>query len=519
VIWCDWIGDGAIYIANADGSARKKIVTLLPHPDPVFADMKPELPLPPRITADAGQVYFLHNHRDPRGTGVWRVNADGSSLTQVFNFKGMAQKLFGRDVGELADLAFADGFDISANGARVIVGTRNFKLEQGDRDRGDAILADGGTFYHVGEYAIVTQPFATNKDGNQFMMFKREFNPTAQADEINVYFVPAGTGDPVKVVGGLDIFGVAAMTQMAGDGSHAIILGANGRLPISLVDRVSASRRDLVSIDGISLVMGQFRFSESILPSINWNGDRFCFLASSNPPQIWLASINSNAVLTQPAITEISFNPDFVLVDGSTTATFKAHVTRAPHTIKAVMFEAFSNGALQYRALKSDWPYQGMLVDTGEFGDEQAGDGYFCNNSVRADLPETPVGTYSVRLSAVNTTLRQVALVDAEPFSIRVQPTAVHSPERGLPAFQLAQNYPNPFNATTRITYSIPRECQVEIKIFDLLGNEIQQLVNEFQHADFHSVNFDAHQLASVMYFYQIKACDFVATRKLLLIR
>jgi len=51
VIWCDYVGDGAIFIANADGSTREKIVTLLPHPDPVFADMLGYTTNPPSFFA------------------------------------------------------------------------------------------------------------------------------------------------------------------------------------------------------------------------------------------------------------------------------------------------------------------------------------------------------------------------------------------------------------------------------------------------------------------------------------
>ena len=394
VIWCDYVGDNAIFIANADGSAREKIVTLLPHPDPVFADMTPQIPFPPRITADGSQVYFVHIHRDPRGAGVWRINSNGSNLVHVFDYLTMSQKAFGRDGSEYEwNGAFADGFDISGNGECMIIGTRIFKIETGDRDRGDAVVVDGSAFYNIGAYTIGTQPFATYKDGDRFIMFKKEYNTVLNNDEINIYFVTIGTGAPIKVVSGLNIFGVALAAQMSGDGSRAIVLGANGRLPITLVNRNSASRFDLVSIDGISIAtLGGFRFSESSMPSINWNGDRFCFLSPSNPPQIWVANINSDAILSLPSITEISFNPDFVLLDKSTTAAFKTHVTSPPNSIHTVTFDVLKEGAFHFRAFYTDWPYNGMLLDNGQFGDTQAGDGYFYNNSVRANLPETLPG-------------------------------------------------------------------------------------------------------------------------------
>ncbi len=521
VIWCHWVGYGEIFIANADGSAQEKIVTVLPHPDPVFAPMTPQIPFPPRITADGSQVYFVHQHRDPKGAGVWRVNSNGSNLVHVFDYLTMSNEAFGRDGSEYEWTAgFTDGFDISANGGRMIVGTSIFKIETGDRDRGDAVVVDGSIFYHLGDYAKGPQPFATYKDGDRFIMSKREFNTGLGYDEINYCFVPIGTGDPIKVVSGLDIFGSAAAMQMAGDGSRAIVLGANGRLPITLVDRISASRFDLVSIDGISIsALGGFRFSESVMPSINWNGNRFCFLSTSNLPQIWVANINSDAISSLPSITEISFNPDFVLLNQSTTSTFKAHVISPPHTINTVTFDVIKEGAFRNRALYTDWPYNGKLLDNGQFGDTQAGDGYFCNNSVRADLPETPAGSYTIRLAAINSTLREVTMADAEPFSILDQPSSVKETGVKPTEFNLYQNYPNPFNPSTIINYAVPKLSFVTIKVYDNLGKEIATLVNESMPMGNYEIKFDVDNLSSGVYFYRMISGSFAETKKMLLLR
>ena len=129
--------------------------------------------------------------------------------------------------------AYTDGFDINGDGSKIIFGIRTFKIENGDLDRGDAIVADGNTFYKLCDYAVGHQPFATNVDDNVYLVFKREYNSDKDYDEINVYFQPLGTGDPVKVLGGLDIFGLASMVQISGNGSGAIIHAGNGRLPIT----------------------------------------------------------------------------------------------------------------------------------------------------------------------------------------------------------------------------------------------------------------------------------------------
>jgi|GEM_PF-2603945 len=85
--------------------------------------------------------------------------------------------------------------------------------------------------------------------------------------------------------------------------------------------------------------------------------------------------------------------------------------------------------------------------------------------------------------------------------------------------YQLAQNYPNPFNPTTTINYQLPKAGHVTLKIYDVLGNEVKTLVNEMKEMGRYTATFDASKLASGMYVYQIKANDFMATKKMLLLK
>ncbi|HOM66186.1 MAG TPA: T9SS type A sorting domain-containing protein [Ignavibacteriales bacterium] len=89
--------------------------------------------------------------------------------------------------------------------------------------------------------------------------------------------------------------------------------------------------------------------------------------------------------------------------------------------------------------------------------------------------------------------------------------------------FKLEQNYPNPFNPVTTIKYQLPVKSNVEIKIYNILGQEIATLINQEQNAGYHTVIFDANQyrggLASGVYFYRIVAGKFVQTKKMLLIK
>ncbi|MFA6979436.1 MAG: Ig-like domain-containing protein [Ignavibacteriaceae bacterium] len=89
----------------------------------------------------------------------------------------------------------------------------------------------------------------------------------------------------------------------------------------------------------------------------------------------------------------------------------------------------------------------------------------------------------------------------------------------------LYQNYPNPFNPSTMISYQLPQSSFVTLKVFDVLGNEIKTLVSEFQQAGRHNYEFGSatggtnYELTSGVYFYQLRAGDFVQTKKLVVLK
>ena len=85
--------------------------------------------------------------------------------------------------------------------------------------------------------------------------------------------------------------------------------------------------------------------------------------------------------------------------------------------------------------------------------------------------------------------------------------------------FELSQNYPNPFNPSTTIRFSIPEGSQVSLMIYNSLGQEIKTLVNGFIEAGVHTVNFNAVDLNSGMYFYRLDAGEFSQVRKMTLIK
>jgi len=119
--------------------------------------------------------------------------------------------------------------------------------------------------------------------------------------------------------------------------------------------------------------------------------------------------------------------------------------------------------------------------------------------------------------------------VDAGSYTYRLMQkdfdgTFAYSPEVEVEVelpmtYALEQNYPNPFNPTTTIGYSIPVDNFVTIKLYDVLGNEVMTLLNEQKQAGKYEMLYNASNLASGVYYYQIQAGEFSQTRKLMLMK
>ena len=136
-------------------------------------------------------------------------------------------------------------------------------------------------------------------------------------------------------------------------------------------------------------------------------------------------------------------------------------------------------------------------------------DGHGTSNSVRkySFLDVSAVaGTYNYRL-------KQFDRDGNFEYSANVE--AAIAPKTAM----LEQNYPNPFNPTTVISYQLPVNSVVALKIYDVLGREVETLVAGMQSAGDHHVTFNGAALPSGVYFYRLQAGSFTGTKKLLLLK
>lgn len=119
-------------------------------------------------------------------------------------------------------------------------------------------------------------------------------------------------------------------------------------------------------------------------------------------------------------------------------------------------------------------------------------------------------------IPAADTTIGPIA-----PVIQLVNPLSVRQIQTGtLPSdFALGQNYPNPFNPSTTITYAIPKSSFVSLKVYNIRGEQVADLIGRYQQAGMYNVSFDALTLASGVYMYRIQAGGYSSTKKMTLIK
>ena len=122
--------------------------------------------------------------------------------------------------------------------------------------------------------------------------------------------------------------------------------------------------------------------------------------------------------------------------------------------------------------------------------------------------------TYTYRIKAYN-------VVSESDYSNEASLTLVGvKEEKEIPTeYSISQNYPNPFNPVTKIKFTLPQTTLTKIVIYDLLGGEIQTLINKELETGYHEINFDASNFQSGVYFYRIQSGDFIRTKKMILMK
>jgi hypothetical protein len=104
-------------------------------------------------------------------------------------------------------------------------------------------------------------------------------------------------------------------------------------------------------------------------------------------------------------------------------------------------------------------------------------------------------------------------------FGAGTYPVGIKQLSNIVKEFSLSQNYPNPFNPSTKINFSVPAGDYVDLRVYDILGREVKVLLSQYVTAGEYEIDFDAHNLASGMYYYRLKSRDNVAVKKMTLVK
>jgi len=227
-------------------------------------------------------------------------------------------------------------------------------------------------------------------------------------------------------------------------------------------------------------------------------------IAWRNPPIVAFATKifayvgTTNTEITTSATHSVDYNNDPLPVE---LASFAAATNRNNVTLNWSTAKEINNAGFDIeRKLTSanEWTRVGNVTGNGTTNEAR---NYSFNERVST-------GNYNYRLKQIDFN------GNFEYFNLSSE-VNVGVPDK----YDMSQNYPNPFNPSTKINYDLPVDGKVSIVLYDISGREVAKLVNEVKPAGYYTVQFNASNLSSGMYFYRISANDFVSTKKMVLIK
>lgn len=294
----------------------------------------------------------------------------------------------------------------------------------------------------------------------------------------------------------IDVTGNKVWIKQAGgdvdDGGRAIISDGSGN----------------IFITGYFSQMANFGTFQ--LTSLNSSNDVFIAALNSNGNFIW---VNQASGPSNEYPTSISYNSSNGLsICGTTTGDFiVGNLNYSGNGTEDIFAVNYSTGGNLLNVLH-----------TGGIGEERIYDIYLDDNN-----SAYIVGSFWGSMEIGGTTFNTIStLTDLYVAKIDFNNVSYLNDDLNIALsneFRLSQNFPNPFNPTTRIQYRVSRISQVTLKVYDVLGNEVATLLNEEKPAGSYEVEFNTssikHIPSSGVYFYQLKAGNFIETKKMILMK
>ena len=211
----------------------------------------------------------------------------------------------------------------------------------------------------------------------------------------------------------------------------------------------------------------------------------------------------------------VKIDPDFLTNLGVHT------VVSAPGQIGDFWFqENVSNGVANAAVAYNTWHWQKIVVDGNSVSVTAWADG--------EAMPDTASYSYEALTATEGPSFILVGVTDDDSSSVQVDGVWYNETPAGLgisdeapiaTRFELGQNYPNPFTPTTHIRFNIPETANAKLTVFNVMGEEVATLVNGVMQSGGHTVSWNAANMPTGVYFYQLQSGNFSQTKKLLLVK
>jgi hypothetical protein len=193
-------------------------------------------------------------------------------------------------------------------------------------------------------------------------------------------------------------------------------------------------------------------------------------------------------------------------------------------SVGSISQEISGSPQITYSNIQGGWPGEGNIDIDPLFRDPAGGDFHLmsvaCGDS--ADSPCIDAGDPNIIDSLLDCSWGlggarsdMGAYGGGDSVTVRIFDNIPSLPDR----FMLLQNYPNPFNARTTFRFVLPKSQNVKLTIYDLLGRQVETLLDEYKLAGVHAVAFDASHLSNGVYFYRLRAGETVETKRMVLLK
>jgi hypothetical protein len=502
IYWVSTVsGDNKIMVANIDGSSPQTLISFSSDVTVALRDVAVD-------PTGNGTIYWS----DFGNNKIWKASL--SNLNGKTNI--ITETAADGVTGLSLDLFYNKIYwtDINSNKIKRsnLDGTTVETLISSGLDRPQYISVDN-----------LTEKIFWTEDGNTSQHIRK-----SNLDGTSVTNLPMVVNNP----GGISVYNNDIRPVITGIEQTTLSYTISGQA-ITITSTTTASDADDANLSGATIqITGGYQNSQDILDFTNANG-----ITGSWNSKTGTMTLSGTASIAnyQAAINSVTYNNTSKTPDNSVrTVSFKVNdgiansvvlarniSLNVPLPVELISFKAATNNSevtLNWQTATEVNNY-GFNIERASLESGNASPQWIKIGFVQGHGNSNSTKNYSFTDSPVGGTKFQYRLKQLDNDG-KYKYSNVLNVKIDIPVnYAMQQNYPNPFNPTTNIKYSITKESQVTLKVYDVIGKEVGNLVNQKQAAGSYEVNFNASKLTSGVYIYILKAGDYVRSMKMIMIK